>query len=201
MAENYFITIGRQHGCGGRIVGRNLADRLGIQYYDRDSVIDMISEDCGLTPDTVSGLMERRTSSLLYEMATYAQTNPLEEQVFISKTRIVNRLADQSSMVIVGICADYILRDRDRLLKVFLYGSPKSRIDRIVNVYKDTDYMTEQQLKSMDRKRADYYRFFTSFKWGDHANYDLLVNTDIGLNTVTDMLDIIAKQRFGGTNL
>jgi len=196
MASNFYITIGRQHGCGGRIVGRELADRLGVSYYDRDILIDLIAEDCGLTRETVSGLMEHRTSSLLYEMATLSQTNPLEEQVFISKTRTVNKLAEQGSAVFVGACADYILRDRENLIKVFLYGSPGSRIDRICSVYKDADYLTANQLKTMDRKRADYYRFFTSYKWGDRENYDILINTDIGLNNVTDMLETISRNQF-----
>ncbi len=198
MSENFYITIGRQHGCGGRIVGEDLAKRLGVAYYDRDSVTDMIADDCGLTPEAVSGLMERRTSSLLYEMATLGQTNPLEEQVFISKTRIVNKLADEGSFVIVGICADYILRDRENLLKVFLYGDPKQRIDRIVNVYHDTDYLSEQKLKNLDRNRADYYRFFTSYKWGNRVNYDILLNTDLGLDNVAEMLELISRKQFGG---
>ena len=196
--SKFYITIGRQHGCGGRIVGADLAERIGVNYYDRDTVTDLIAEDCGLTPEAVAGLMERRTSSLLYEMATLGQTNPLEEQVFISKTRIVNRLADEGSFVIVGVCGYYILRERENLLKVFLYGDPKNRIDRIVNVYHDTDYMSEQQLKGMDRSRADYYRFFTSYKWGNRNNYDILLNTDVGLKEVTDMLELISRERFGG---
>lgn len=200
MPENFYVTIGRQHGCGGRIVGKELAERLGVNYYDSDTVTKMIAEDCGMTPETVASLMERRTSSLLYEMATFAQTNPLEEQVFISKTRIVNQLADQSSLVLVGFCADYILRERENLLKVFLYGSPDNRIDRIVNVYKDVDYVSMNQLKVMDRKRAEYYRFFTSCKWGERSTYDVLLNTDIGIDNVTDILELITKREFGGND-
>lgn len=196
--SNYYITIGRQRGCGGRLVGKELAERLGIAYYDKENIIALVAEDSGLDPDTVSGLMERRTSSLLYEMATFAQTNPLEEQVFLSVTRVVNRLADESSLVLVGSCGDYILRDREHLLKVFLYGSPEKRIDRIVNVYEDTQGLTPQKLRNLDKSRADYYRFFTSYKWGDWANYDLLMNTDLGLEPVTDMLEHVAKVRFGG---
>ncbi len=196
MSGNFYVTIGRQNGCGGRLIGKELAQRLGVAYYDRDILIDLIADDCGLTKETVAGLMEHRTSSLLYEMATLSQTNPLEEQVFISKTRIVGKLAEQGSMVIVGACADYILRDKENLLKVFLYGSPETRIDRITKVYKTTDYLTPGQLKSMDRKRADYYRFFTSSKWGERSNYDILVNTDVGLNNATDMLETICRSRF-----
>lgn len=196
--DNYYITIGRQHGCGGRIVGKKLADRLGIGYYDRDSIVELISAETGLAKDTVSGLMEHRTSSLLYEMATLANTNPLEEQVFIAKTKIINELADKESFVIVGSCADYILRDRENILKVFLYGTPEERLNRIINEYGEVPYMSEQQLKSLDRNRADYYRFFTSYKWGTRNHYDLLLNTDLGLENIEDMLTLIAKQRFKG---
>lgn len=196
--SNYYITIGRQPGCGGRLVGKDLAERLGIAYYDKDNIIDLIAKDTGLDPENVAGLMDRKTSSFLYEMATMAQMNPLEEQVFLSKTRVINDLADQGPMVIVGSCADYILRDRENLLKVFLYGTPEKRIERIVNVYKDFDKLTPQKLKNLDKQRADYYRFFTSLKWGDWSNYDLLMNTDLGLDPVTDMLEHIAKVRYGG---
>lgn len=195
---SYYISISRQNGCGGRLVGKDLADRLGIAYYDRDNIIDLVAEDCGLARQSVLELMERKTSSLLYEMATFANTNPLEEQVFLSKTRVVNELADQGSMVIVGSCGDYILRDRENLLKVFLYGSAEQRIDRIVNVYGDYPSLTQQKLKALDKKRADYYRFFTSSKWGDWSIYDILLNTDLGLEPVGDMLEHIARVRFGG---
>lgn len=195
---SYYISISRQSGCGGRLVGKDLADRLGIAYYDRDNIIDLVAEDCGLARQSVVELMERKTSSLLYEMATFAHTNPLEEQVFLSKTRVVNELADQGPLVIVGSCGDYILRDREHLLKVFLYGSTEQRIDRIVNLYKDYPSLTQQKLKALDKNRADYYRFFTSSKWGDWSNYDILLNTDLGLEPVGDMLEHIAKVRFGG---
>ncbi len=175
MAKNYYIAISRQSGCGGRLVGKALADRLGIAYYDRDNIIDLVAEDCGLARQSVVELMERKTSSLLYEMATFAHTNPLEEQVFLSKNRVI-----------------------ENLLKVFLYGSTEQRIDRIVNVYQDVPGLTAQKLKAMDKTRADYYRFFTSYKWGDWTNYDILFNTDLGLDPVTDMLEHIAKVRFGG---
>lgn len=195
---SYYITISRQSGCGGRLVGKALADRLSIAYYDKDNIIDLVAEDCGLARESVVELMERKTSSLLYEMATFAHTNPLEEQVFLSKTRVVNELADRGSMVIVGSCGDYILRDRENLLKVFLYGSTEQRIDRIVNVYKDFPSLTPQKLKALDKNRADYYRFFTSRKWDEWANHDIMFNTDLGLEPVIDMLEHIAKVRFGG---
>lgn len=199
--QNYVITIGRQHGCGGRLIGKELAKRLGIAYYDKNIVISLIAEDCGISEDCVRELMDKRTSSLLYEMASFGrESSPLEEQIFISKVRIVKELAEKSSCVIVGICADYILRDFENKLTVFLYGDIKSRIDRIVNTYKDDDSISEQKLKTIDRKRANYYHFFTTLKWGERKNYDVLVNTDIGIENVTDMLEKFANNRFGGEN-
>lgn len=201
MEQFFYLTISRQPGCGGRLIGKDLADRLGVAYYDKDNIIDLVAKDTGLDPQTVTGLMDRKTSSFLYEMATMAQTaqmNPLEEQVFLSKTRVINELADRGSMVLVGSCGDYILRDRENLLRVFLYGSAENRIDRIVNVYKDFEKLSAQKLKSLDRSRAEYYRFFTARKWGDWSGYDLLMNTDLGLDPVTDMLEHIARVRLGG---
>lgn len=195
---SYYIAISRQNGCGGRLVGKELAKRLDIAYYDKDNIIDLVAADCGLAREVVVELMDRKTSSLLYEMATFSNTNPLEDQVFLSKNRVVNELADKGSLVMVGSCGDYILRERENLLKVFLYGSTESRIDRILNVYHDHPDINPQRLKNLDKKRADYYRFFTSRKWGDWANSDVLFNTDLGLDTVTDMLEHIAKVEFGG---
>lgn len=196
--QNYVITIGRQHGCGGRIIGKKLAEKLGINYYDKNILSGLIAEDCGIAKETVDEMMEKHTSSFLYEIASFGKEGPLEEQIYLSKNKIMNKLADEGSCVIVGACADYILRDRKNLLTVFLYGEPESRIKRIVEVYKDASSMTEHQLKLVDRKRANYYHFFTTKKWGDRKNYDLLINTELGIDNVTDMLAKMAIERFGG---
>ncbi len=195
---SYYITISRQYGCGGRLVGKALAEKLGIPYYDRDGIVDLIAEDCGLARESVLSLMDRRTSSLLYDMVTFGPSNPLEDQVFLSKTRVINRLADQGSCVIVGSCADYVLRDRGNLLKVFLYGSTETRLERATSLYGDKETVSENKLKAIDKKRADYYKFFTSTKWGSRENYDLLLNTDLGIDEVATVLERIARASVEG---
>ena len=196
---SYVITIGRQHGCGGRVIGKDLADRLGIEYYDKNIIHQLIADDCGMDEEMVSEFMEKKGSSLLYEMASgFGKSNPLDEQVYISKTRIIKELADNHTCVIVGKCADYILRDYDNVLNVFLYADIQDRIDRIVSVYKDFPAITEKQLHKMDKQRANYYKFYTSRKWGDSSNYDIMINTSVGLDNVTSMLETIALGRFGG---
>ena len=198
--KNFVITIGRQHGCGGRLIGKKLADNLGIDYYDRDNLIKLIAKDCAISEEVVSEMMEKHTSSFLYEIASFGVTEPLEEQIFLSKNKITNELADKGPCVIVGACADYILRESANALKVFLYGDVHSRIKRIVEVYKDVESITEHQLKTIDRKRANYYHFFTTQKWGDRNNYDILINTCLGIDNVVEMLEKIAVERFGGEN-
>ena len=195
---SYLITIGRQHGCGGRVIGKDLADRLGIEYYDKNIIHQLIADDCGIDEEMVSELMEKKGSSLLYEMASFGKTNPLEEQVFISKSKVIKELADHHSCVIVGKCADYILRDYDNVLNVFLYADIGDRIDRIVSVYKDFPAITEKELNKMDRQRSNYYHFYTTRKWGERKNYDIMINTSVGLDNVTSMLETIARGRFGG---
>lgn len=199
--SNYVITIGRQHGCGGRLVGRELATRLGIKYCDKEIIKGLIAERCDISVETVNELMERRTSSLLYEMAVFTDKGPLEEQIFIAQSEIVKELAEKESCVFVGCCADYILREYTNKVTVFLYGDIESRIERLVNHYKDTNDINERTLKTIDKKRANYYHFFTTQKWGDKNNYDILVNTCIGVDNVTDMLETIARNRFGGNNI
>lgn len=198
---SYVITIGRQHGCGGRLVGRELATRLGIKYYDKEIIKGLIAEKCGITVETVNDLMEKRTSSLLYEMAVFADKGPLEEQIFIAQSEIVKELAEKESCVFVGCCADYILRDHTDKITVFLHGTIESRIERLVNQYKDATDINERMLKNIDKKRANYYHFFTTQKWGEKNNYDILVNTCVGIGNVTDMLEIIARNRFGGNKV
>ncbi|NLL63696.1 MAG: cytidylate kinase-like family protein [Ruminococcaceae bacterium] len=196
--ENYVITIGRQHGCGGRIIGRELAFRLGIAYYDKEIIHGLIAEETGIDKNLVCELMDKRTSSLLYELASFGRITPLEEQVFLAKTKVIRELATKSSCVFVGKCADYILREYKNKITIFLYGEATDRINRIVNEYGDRKSLTEHELKTLDRKRANYYHFFTTHKWGDRKNYDMMINTGIGLEGVTDMLEIIARKRFGG---
>ena len=196
--SNYVITIGRQYGCGGRKIGREIADKLGIAYYDKEIVKGMIAEDCGVTKEAVSEFMEKRTSSLLYEMAVFAVMGPLEEKVFISQTKIVKQLAEKSSCVFVGVCADYILRDYDRLFKVFLKGDVTKRLVTVKEQHKDIEDITERDLKTADRKRASYYNFFTTQKWGEKDNYDLIADISLGKDVLVNMISSIAGEKFGG---
>ena len=198
MANGFVITIGRQSGCGGGIVGKTLADSLGIEYYDKKIIHQLIADDCGIDEDLVSELMERKGSSFIPGAATYGKSGSLEEQVFLSKVKIIKELADNHSCVIVGKCADYILRDYENVLNVFLYGTYEERIRRLVEDYKEYDSITEKELKHQDKHRAKYYEFFTGRKWGDQDNYDVMINTKLGLNETAAMLETIARNRFGG---
>ena len=131
-------------------------------------------------------------------MAVFAVMGPLEEKVFISQTKIVKQLAEKSSCVFVGVCADYILRDYDRLFKVFLKGDVTKRLVTVNEQHKDIEDITERDLKTADRKRASYYNFFTTQKWGEKDNYDLIADISLGKDVLVNMISSIAGEKFGG---
>lgn len=193
--SNYIITIGRQFGCHGKEVGKELAKRLGIEYYDADKVNEYIAEDCGITKKEVDEFMEKRTSSLLYEMAVFAVMGPMEEKVFFSQTKVVKQLAEKSSCVFVGVCADYILKDQENVFKIFLQGDINKRLE---TAKKDYPGLTEKDIKTADRKRASYYNFFTAQKWGEKGIYDIILNVGLGFDLIIDVLEKIAMEKFGG---
>ena len=193
MSDNYVITISRQSGCGGGIIGKQLADSLGIEYYDKKIIHQLIADDCGIDEELVAELMEKKSSNIFG-----VTSNSLEEQVFASKVKIIRELAENHSCVIVGKCADYILRDYDNVLNIFLYGEMQDRINRLINEYHEYESITEKELRNQDKKRANYYEFFTSRKWGDRDNYDAMINTRIGLGATAKMLETFARERFGG---
>lgn len=113
--KHFVITISREYGSGGRLIGQALAERLGIDFYDKE-IINMLMEESGFTRETVEEWQEKKTSSFLYNLYMSTQERPLSDQIYLAKTKIVNELADKGSCVIVGNCGDYILRDRDNVL-------------------------------------------------------------------------------------
>ncbi len=184
------ITIGRELGSGGRTIGKMLANRLGIPYYDRE-LIDEAAGNSGLSSRYIESNEQRVTSSLLYNLAmgtSYGygilqnanqQTLPLEEQVYIAQQEVITKYADKGSCVIVGRCADQILADRGDVLKVFIYSDLKSRVERAVKEYGMQRSSAEKDIKQSDKARGQHYYRFTEKTWGDRHNYDLMLNSAV----------------------
>ena len=184
------ITIGRELGSGGRTIGKMVANKLGISYYDRE-LIDAAAEKSGLSANFVETTEQRVTNSLLYNLAmgtsygygilksANAQTLPLAEQVYIAQKDVITEYANKGRCVIVGRCADQILADRDDVLRVFIYADPDKRAERGVKEYGMTKNTVLKEIQRFDKERSQHYNSFTEKVWGDRHNYDLLLNSGV----------------------
>lgn len=195
--KKFVITISREYGSGGRLIGEALAKRLGISFYDKE-MIDLIMQESGFARETIEEWREKKTSSFLYNLYMSTQERPVSDQIYLAKTKIVNELADKESCVIVGNCSDYILKERDNVLSFFIYAPIEEREARAKNIYGENLKDDPNYVKKMDRQRSSYYNHFTMNRFGDYKNFDACINTTIGLDLATDILEKLIKDTFGG---
>ena len=178
------ITISREFGSGGRTIGKLVAERLGYQFYDRE-LVNKVAERSGFSPEFIeeSGEYASARSSLLFAMATAGQYSAdglsMHDRLYIEQTRFIEELAEQGKCVIVGRCADYILRDNKDCLHVFIHADMASRAKRIVERYGEKDKSPEKRLAEKDQKRRVYYKNYTGRNWGQAQNYDLCLNSGV----------------------
>ncbi len=196
------VTIGRQLGSGGRELGKRLAEQLGYAYYDSE-VITAIAQKTELAESYVKQVLEHNPTvnfPITIGHSFYPHTGSNLDQmtnIYVEQSNIITEMADKSPCVIVGRCADYILRDRHPL-RLFVHADPASRIERCRRKAPENEHLTDKQIwrniKRVDRHRAKYYMFYTGHKWGDKSNYDLCVNTsDVDIKFVTDAIIKLIK--------
>ncbi len=192
---NRIITISRQFGSGGRTIGREVAEKLGIPCYDRE-LINQIAEESGFAKEYIEEHGESTENSgwlvgaFGLDYTEFAgQSN--QDKIWFAQCRIIRELAEKGSCVIVGRCADYILKDEQDLLRVFIHSDFDIRAKRIVEQYGETDDAPEKRLKEKDKRRAAYYQVYTDQKWGNALNYDVCL--DSGTLGLEKCADIIAK--------
>lgn len=199
------ITIGREFGSGGRLIGRSLAERLKVPFYDKE-IVHKASEISGLDEKFVEEMEQKLNTRLLFNVASNghffptapdSQFPPLEDQVFFAECKVIRAYADQGPCVIVGRCADFILRDKYESLNVFIYAPFEQRIERLKKFYeiKTDDY--EALTKKIDKLRSRHYEFYTDKKWGLIENYDISINSGkFGVEGATDILAKAGEQFF-----
>ena len=196
------ITISRQCGSGGRYIGQRLAKELGIPCYD-EKLIDMVAKESGFALDFVEEKGERITGSLLFNIAsslTYA-TNvlsgngmSLQDEIYFIQNRIIKDLAEKEPCVIVGRCADYVLREREDCIHVFIHADEKSKLERAVKYYDMSEKDAPSILKKKDKARYNHYKYYTDQEWGMADNYDICLNSgllgiDGCVNVIKSVLD------------
>ena len=188
--SNRIITISREFGSGGHTVGKKVAERLGIPCYDNE-LIQKIAEQSGFVEEYIKEEGEHvpQSSWLASAFTGWNWTGPSNQDLLWTIQRnIILELAEKESCVIVGRCADFILRDKN-CLRVFIHASMEKRAVRIVNEYGERREAPEQRLKSKDKRRASYYRFYTDMKWGQSQNYHIALDSgELGLDKCADII-------------
>lgn len=188
MSENIIVTIARQYGSGGHAVGKLVAEQFGMAYHDK-SLIEKAAQKLGVSAEMLQSADERATPSFLYSIATgnydvyplsinFAPYEmPINDKLFNLQADIIREEAEKTPCVFVGRCADYILNGNKKLIKVFVYGDMDSRIKRVSEHHSISEQEARVMIYKTDKKRANYYNYYTSLKWGKSDNYNLMLDT------------------------
>lgn len=192
--KNRIITISREFGSGGRTVGKETAARLGIPCYDYE-IIERVAKDSGFAKEYIAEQGEYALSNswignaLLSTYPSRGLSN--QDYLWLSQRKVICELAEKSSCVIIGRCADYILKDKADLLTVFIHADIEKRKERIVKLYGESSEAPEKRLKDKDKRRGAYYRYYTDMEWGEARNYH--VSLDSGVLGIEKCVDIITS--------
>lgn len=195
------ITISRQFGSGGRTVGRMVAEKLGIPFYDKE-LVDQIALESGFAPKFVEEHGEHSPGKSIFSYAFAPQgvpgiMNGLSAADFLwhIQCSTIMQLADKGSCVIVGRNADYILKDRKDCLHVFIYADMDYRTDRIVRLYGESEKSPLARLQEKDKRRSVNYQHYTGKTWGAAENYDICLNTSvIGIEKAVDIIVSMVRE-------
>ena len=204
---NTIITIGRQYGSAGREIGKKVAENFGIKYYDKD-LITRVAKESGYCEEMIAHNDERPTNSFLYNlvMDTYSfgynsssfVDMPLSHKIFLAQFDTIKKVADEGPCVIVGRCADYVLRDYPNVMSVFVHADEKFCFDRAMERNSMSAHDLKKYIAKIDKYRGDYYKYYTGQDWTDARNYDLCLNSGkLGFEKCMEEILAYRKVRFG----
>lgn len=191
------ITISREFGSGGRSIGKLVAEKLGYDYYDSE-LVRKVAEETGFDPGYIADAGEyapgRSIFSYAFSSASHNGSMSAGDYLWAAQCKVILELAEKGKCVIVGRCADYILRERDDCLNVFVYADTAYKAKRIVELYGVTDKSPEKRLADKDGKRRVNYKYFTGREWGDTANYHLCLDSSyFGSEKCADIIAGLAE--------
>ena len=205
MAKKVIITIARQYGSGGREIGEKVAAALGIPLYDKEIITDAASKG-ELNTDVIKNADESAANSLLYTLAMgsniagttmhFGYKMPINDRLFILQSELIKEYAKNGSCVIIGRCADYVLRDEENVLRLFIYGDLDHRKERIS--IRHPELKSSQiidVINKTDKRRSSYYNFYTGNKWGKYDNYDMAINSStLGIDGTAAIIAASARK-------
>ena len=190
--KNMIITIGREFGSGGREIGEKLAQKLGINFYDKN-LIELAAKRSGLDADSVAHSDEKAPG-----LFVSGYTPTVSDQLFFAQSDLVRSLADNESFVIVGRCANSVLYGYADTLDVFIYAPLSDRIERIKQRYLiETSEKARKEINRIDKIRRSYYQYYTEYRWGSKEGFDVMVNSSLlGIDGTVDLLAGMAQITF-----
>ncbi len=208
MNEKFVINIGRQLGSGGRQIGEKLAVQLGISFYDKE-LIQIASQESGLEKEFFEKADEKASHSILGGF--FGLRNSLVDEIYVNnylcnetlfkiQSDVIRNLAEQKSCIFVGRCADYILSNNPRILNVFISADAEDRIKRVVGYQKISEEKAREMIVKTNKKRAEYYNYYSGKVWGAAESYHLCINSSaLGIDETVAFIRRFAEQKFGLT--
>ena len=191
------ITISREYGSGGRLIAKQLSEKMGITCYDKQLIAE-VAKKTGFSENFIRDTEHQRpTNSFLFDLYTTVVTPSVPDQVFIAQAKVIKQAAAKESCVIVGRCADYILRDEPNVLKVFVHAPLDQRIRRAREEYGAEEENLENYVIRQDKARAAYHNYFAAGRWGQSREYDLCVNSRIGIDAAVRVIQSAAQAIMG----
>ena len=196
--KNYIVTIAREYGSGGRECGKKLAELTGYKFYDKD-LITLAAQKSGMSTDALNSVDEKAASSLLYTLALGSSIYnsgmgsvnlPINDKLFVVQSQIIKDIANSGEgAIIVGRCADYVLSERDNVVKVYITSDFDTRVNTVMKRHDLTQSQARDLIIKTDKRRSNYYSYYTGDKWGKADKYDLVISTDkIGVSGAAEMI-------------
>ncbi len=202
--ENYVITIARGYGSGGKTIGKMLSEKLGISYYNRE-LLRMASDESGIH-ERLFGQADERVRAVLFKPsgAYKGEVLPPESDDFVSddnlfnyQAKVIKQLAAKESCAIVGRCADFVLKDRPNVVRVFVHAPFENCVATVMDLYGMSRKDAEKEITATDRHRSAYYKYYTGRDWNNAENYDLCLNSaQLGFDKCVEIVEAYLKIRF-----
>lgn len=192
---SFVITIGRQYGSGGRFIARKLAEMLNVNFYDNE-LLTTAATQSGMSKTILDNYDEKKDGFFSGVVpSTFGADMSLSQKVFLAQFEAIKMIADRESCVIVGRCADYVLRENKNVVNVFITAPIEDRVNRAVKYYNLDEKKAKETIIKMDKKRASYYNFYSDKKWGKADSYNLTIDSNIGIDEACEVIKSYVEKK------
>lgn len=195
LNKHIVITVSREYGSGGRYVGKLIADKLGIKFYDKN-LIKKVAEETGLSEEYIEKNEQKITSLANWNNGYYSGLNNTDD-LFVKESEAIRKLADKESCVIIGRCADFVLKENENVIRVFIYSDMQSKAKRATVIYGLDEKKAEKEINKINKLRANHYKYYTEKDWNNPNNYDICINSDIlGVEKTADLICEMIEEKY-----